>query len=360
MNSQPPSSKSKILSWLSAAFGVGSPPDTAHGVKPRVSPQTERVSPPDASSDDYIATPQYSVMRAGFFEFCESRRSRSDRVDADGIWAAAMDIGFPESVATLVMVDDGGVSFYSSNGRILSGYGYLQNVQTAAREFHDEFKNMTPLMLPADAHPLPKRGNVCFYFATNSGIVTAEAEISQLTEKAHKLSALFSKGQAAMVEVGKAADPALGQLIASGDLVLAAAKGGDPEAQFSMATKYEEGHGVAKDESEAVKWFELAAKQGHARAQCRIGFCYLYGNLGVSKDEAIAAHYMRDAANQGEPLAQGTLGYLCERGIGVTQDIAEADRLYRLSADKGVEIEGQLTERLWKYFNEYQSKGNKK
>ena len=46
-----------------------------------------------------------------------------------------------------------------------------------------------------------------------------------------------------------------------------AAEQGNADAQYLLATIYEEGRGVPQDYAEAVKWFRLAAEQGHARAQ---------------------------------------------------------------------------------------------
>jgi TPR repeat protein len=50
------------------------------------------------------------------------------------------------------------------------------------------------------------------------------------------------------------------------------------------------GEGVAKDEQQAVKYYQMAADQGHARAQCNLGVCYANGK-GVAKDEQQAVKY---------------------------------------------------------------------
>lgn len=42
---------------------------------------------------------------------------------------------------------------------------------------------------------------------------------------------------------------------------------GRSTAQYSLACCYQNGRGVAIDEREAVKWFRLAAEQGHEKAQ---------------------------------------------------------------------------------------------
>ena len=57
----------------------------------------------------------------------------------------------------------------------------------------------------------------------------------------------------------------------------------DPEAQFLEGKKYANGDGVLEDKEEALKWFRLAAEQGHAEAQLSVGFRYVFGR-GVAKD----------------------------------------------------------------------------
>lgn len=52
----------------------------------------------------------------------------------------------------------------------------------------------------------------------------------------------------------------------------AAAKG-EPEAQYFLGNMYRKGLGVNKSSAEAVKWFRLAAKQGHKKARKQLGGC---------------------------------------------------------------------------------------
>ena len=43
------------------------------------------------------------------------------------------------------------------------------------------------------------------------------------------------------------------------------------DAQFNLGTLYVKGQGVPQDYAEAVKWFRLAANQGHAGALHNLG-----------------------------------------------------------------------------------------
>jgi len=51
--------------------------------------------------------------------------------------------------------------------------------------------------------------------------------------------------------------------------LLAKAKQGNADAQFTLAVMYENGDGVPKDEKTAMKWYRLAAEKGHAEASER-------------------------------------------------------------------------------------------
>jgi hypothetical protein len=42
------------------------------------------------------------------------------------------------------------------------------------------------------------------------------------------------------------------------------AEGGDITSQYNLALMYDNGWGVTQDYKEAVKWYTLAAEQGHA------------------------------------------------------------------------------------------------
>ena len=53
-----------------------------------------------------------------------------------------------------------------------------------------------------------------------------------------------------------------------------------------------------EDDAEAVRWYRLAADQGHADAQVFLGLKYANGE-GVVEDDAEAVRWYRLAADQG-------------------------------------------------------------
>ena len=80
------------------------------------------------------------------------------------------------------------------------------------------------------------------------------------------------------------------------------AEQGDAYAQYSLGFCYYNGKGVAKDYTEAAKWWRKSAEQGHAGAQTWLGYCYEYGQ-GVQQDYSEAVKWYRKAAEQGLEVA---------------------------------------------------------
>ena len=54
------------------------------------------------------------------------------------------------------------------------------------------------------------------------------------------------------------------------DALRVRAEAGDAEAQNNLGVMYANGEGVPQDDAEAVRWYGLAAEQGHARTGIRL------------------------------------------------------------------------------------------
>ena len=140
-----------------------------------------------------------------------------------------------------------------------------------------------------------------------------------------------------------------------------------------------EGDGVTKDIVEAIRWFQIAAAQGNADAQCSLGSMYYFkprifilypGYLfytpdiyfkprifiytpdiyfiprkfiltpgyryakgqGVEKSDAEAYKWYQLAADRGEKFAQSNLAACYQAGRAVVQSNDEAFKYYRMSA----------------------------
>jgi hypothetical protein len=100
--------------------------------------------------------------------------------------------------------------------------------------------------------------------------------------------------------------------------------------QFNLGTCYEEGHGVKQDHDEAIKWFQFAAMQGYAPAQCKLGLWH-YQDKYIKRDYYEAVKWFQLAAAQGHTTAQFLLGICYELGHGIKRDRDKAVQLYYLA-----------------------------
>ena len=166
------------------------------------------------------------------------------------------------------------------------------------------------------------------------------------------------------------------------------AEQGDAGAQNVLGFMYSHGRGVPQDDHEAVRWYQLAADQGHAAAQFNLGLNSPWRNpashrdkrgarltrreegayrpcatdeqrssagmrcpsnaagispravkhvngKGTPRDARAAVRCWRLAADQGHATAQNNLGSMYANGEGVPQDSRAAVRWFRLAADQG-------------------------
>ncbi|MHA1108407.1 MAG: tetratricopeptide repeat protein, partial [Alphaproteobacteria bacterium] len=109
---------------------------------------------------------------------------------------------------------------------------------------------------------------------------------------------------------------------------------GDPNAQYDLGLLYGSGNGIAKNLTEAAKWYRRAADQGHARAQAMLGVLFNSGQ-GVPRSQIEAIKWWRRAAQQGNADARFNLGMAYWKGEGVTQDFDKAAALFRSMAPAG-------------------------
>ncbi len=114
-----------------------------------------------------------------------------------------------------------------------------------------------------------------------------------------------------------------------------AAKQGHAPAQHSLGTCYFEGNGEAKSYDEATLWYEKASEQGYAPAQFDLGWCY-YEGKGKTKSYNEATKWYKKAADQGYAPAQLNLGICYYNGHGVKCSHSKALELFIKAADQGV------------------------
>lgn len=100
-----------------------------------------------------------------------------------------------------------------------------------------------------------------------------------------------------------------------------------PVANYYLATMYETGTGVEKDDAKALELLQKAAEGGVPYAQCKLGDRYMTGT-GVAKDFTKAAQlYLKaEAQNYLTPASAKYLAMCYEQKLGVLPDMKNAQK----------------------------------
>ena len=106
--------------------------------------------------------------------------------------------------------------------------------------------------------------------------------------------------------------------------------------QPSGEEAYQRGKNCADKErlDEKVRWFHLAADQGHAIAQYELGVMSATSR-GVSQSDSEAVRWWHLSADQGNANAQINLGVAYNNGLGVPQNNVTAYMWFNLAASRG-------------------------
>ena len=113
------------------------------------------------------------------------------------------------------------------------------------------------------------------------------------------------------------------------------AQNGDTDAQYYLGRMYHEGNGVSQDYAQAVRWFRMAAEQGHPRGQNNLGIAYINGD-GVSVNLVNAESWIRRSAEQGDANGLANMAFFYMNGIVVQQDHERGIYWLRRAADEGL------------------------
>lgn len=112
------------------------------------------------------------------------------------------------------------------------------------------------------------------------------------------------------------------------------AEAGDAAAQASLAMRYRDGQGVAKDSAAAMQWAHRAADAGNAEAMDFVGHAYLRGAM-VKRNPAMAFGYFKAAAVEKSAQAAFNLGQCYFGAQGTEQDCAKAMEWWTKAAAGG-------------------------
>lgn len=113
------------------------------------------------------------------------------------------------------------------------------------------------------------------------------------------------------------------------------AMGGEAAQQYNKGYYYLTGTGdVKQSNTEARKWFDLAAKSDLPSARYKIGRLYETGTLFQQSYVEAVKHYSY-AADKGDIYAINNLAILYLNGTGVSKDVDKGIRLLTQAAERG-------------------------
>ena len=124
------------------------------------------------------------------------------------VWAAIMEVGFPQTVVTLACLADGSVQLYFGHGASLRDGGKHPAVLARAQEFLKAAQDVLKKLSPTQNLPLPEIDRIRFYIRTFEDTYTTQAN-RHIDKEDHELFPLFRSGHeviAALRQVQESAD----------------------------------------------------------------------------------------------------------------------------------------------------------
>ncbi len=189
------------------------------------------------------------------------------------------------------------------------------------------------------AIPAPSSPNAPIALGRNIRSQTIRPSIEQAAQSGDPVAQYQYAGS--LVDSGQSAEAA--------KIMTRAAERGLPAAQYQLAKYYENGTGVAVNETEARRWTERAANGGNRRAMHNLAMFYAEGRITAQSYEN-AAKWFEEAAVLGLANSQFNLALLYEQGLGVPKSLPDAYAWYAIAAksgDKGAENKlGELQSKL--------------
>lgn len=115
------------------------------------------------------------------------------------------------------------------------------------------------------------------------------------------------------------------------DTLRSQAAAGDVTAQLNLGAAYDHGLGVERNIEQALRWYQKAAEQGLAEAQFNLAHLLVEAEINPTA----AAEWMAKAATQGMLDAQFLMGVIFAEGLGVEQNLQQAEKWLDKAIDQG-------------------------
>lgn len=123
------------------------------------------------------------------------------------VWGMLMETGMQGGHYTLVALADGSTSLYYSTGGGIIGAGGWAAVKDASQRFLDQGNRALDSSAAATSLQPPPLNTTRFFFLTFDGVQVGTAPEAALTQKNHKLAALFRAGHDVITAIRKATPP---------------------------------------------------------------------------------------------------------------------------------------------------------
>jgi len=158
------------------------------------------ITPAEPGSENAPA-PVFTHLRNLVFQTPPEAFGLARSVEYPLAWGALMELGYPQTVATLISFADGTTSLVFSSGGGMVGGGQHTAVAEASRSFVESAEINLERMNRTDTNPLPEPGRARFYLLTYEGVFTSDASVIELEREDHPLTPLYFSGQAVIAEL---------------------------------------------------------------------------------------------------------------------------------------------------------------
>lgn len=123
------------------------------------------------------------------------------------------------------------------------------------------------------------------------------------------------------------------------------ASGNDARAQFELGVRFNEGRGVPKNTTEALRWLREAAWRGHIEAQRLLALKYYHG-YGVPMDHTEALRWAQRLAEANDVRGQMMLAAMYANGEGTPRQLIRAYAWYAIAATAALEAGDAIVREL--------------
>jgi TPR repeat protein len=200
----------------------------------------------------------------------------------------------------------------------------LQDAQAASD--HGDYARAVGLLRPlADQGDPAAQGKLAGLEALGLGVPADAAQALVLARRS--FAAGSAEGAAVLVEIcSLQLGGTAGDCTKAADFYRARAQGGDVTAVDSLASLYDEGKEVPRDETEAFRWYLKAAQAGDYNAQAKVGSAYALGK-GAPHDPALAYAWLDLAVATAKDGAKENLDDVALARDAAAADLTAADKV---------------------------------